>query len=357
MMRGWLLVPIALVAFVIVGLPLAAVTDSGVENDLRASLGLESIDCEATTDSDSEWREGAKLPLELDEPRATTIDGKIYLAGGITGIVQRPGRLLLEPSDRLLRFDPETEEYAELAPMPQPLNHIGVVAYGGDLYVAGGYGETLDENTSRAFYRYDVERDRWSRMPDLPEPRAAMGAGVVGNELILAGGARDGVPRADVFAFDFKTRLWSRLPDMPTPREHTGAIGLDGRLYVFGGRSPKSSAVSIAEDYDVAERRWRRLAPMPVGSGGLIVVAVGGHPVALGGGNDPAETVTPAVQEFAPASRRWTELPSLRTARHGHGAAVADGKIWVFGGSLCAYFNATDDVEWLPLARAVERSR
>jgi N-acetylneuraminic acid mutarotase len=350
-MRGWLLLPIALVACVVVGLPVAALTDSGVENELRGSLGFDTDDCTATVDLDSAWREGPELPLELDEPRAATIDGKIYLAGGITAITSLPGRLLLEPSALLLRFDPETERYEELAPMPRALNHIGVVAHGGNLYVLGGYGETLDENTASGFYRYDVDRNRWSRMPDLPEPRAAMAAGVVGDRLILAGGALDNVPMADVFAFDFGARRWSRLPDMPAPREHTGAVALGGKLYVFGGRSPKSSAVRTAAAYDVAKRRWQRLAPMPVASGGLIVVPVGNRPVALGGGNDLAETVTAAVQELAPASGRWTDLPGLRTARHGHGASVADGKIWVFGGSPCAYFNATDDVEWLPVPR------
>lgn len=351
-MRGWQLLPIALVALVVVALPVAAVTETGMEGEVKGALGVDSGECEPMTDPDSRWTEGPDLPLDLDEPRGATIGGKIYLAGGITGIDYiSDEKLLLDPSDQLWRFDPKTGEYAELAPLPRALNHMGVVAHDGDLYVLGGYGETLDVDTSDAFYRYEVGRDRWSRMPDMPRPVAAMAVAAIGDRLIVAGGARDNVPTADAFEFDFGSRRWSRLPSMPRPRDHTGSIAIGDTLYVLGGRTPKSFAVKTAESYDVERRRWNRLAPMPVGSGGLGVVAADGRLFAVGGGNDLAETVTGAVQELEPGSGEWTQLPSLRTPRHGHGTALADGKIWVFGGSPCAYFNATDGVEWLSVPR------
>jgi streptogramin lyase len=77
--------------------------------------------------------------------------------------------------------------------------------------------------------------------------------------------------------------------------------------------------------------------------------------VAIGGGNDEAGTVTGAVQAFDPKRGEWTRWPDLRTPRHGHGAEVADGRIWVFGGSACAYFNATERVESLPIPGPAER--
>ena len=351
-MRGRLLIPLALVLLVLVALPLAALTETGVEDEVRGALGVENVDCEPQTDEDSAWRQGPPLPFDLDEPRAATVGGQIYLAGGITDVRQVSDvKLLLDPSDQFHRFDPRSGTYEELAPVPRPLNHMAVVAHDGGVYVIGGYGESLDEGTSSGFYRYDVAGGRWSRLPDLPRPLAAMAAGVVGERLIVAGGARDSVPVSDAYAFDFASRRWSTLPDIPGPREHVGSVGLGGRLYVLGGRTPKSFAVKTAESYDVAARRWVSLPPMPVGSGGLGVVSVRGRPVAVAGGNDLAETVTGAVQELAPDGT-WEELPSLRTPRHGHATAVADGKIWVFGGSPCAYFNATDDVEWLPLTAA-----
>lgn len=349
-MRRWQLLPMAMIAAVLVLLPVAALTDSGLEQDFRKAAGLNTGECEPATNLDSPWRSGPDLPFPLDELRAATVDGEVYLVGGTTDLEELPnGRLLLEPTDVVLRFDPRTEEYEEMAPLPRPLNHIGVVAYGHRLYAVGGYGRTLDRDTSRALYRYDPARDRWTRLPDAPAGRAAMAAAVIGDRLIVAGGALDEVPVSDVVAFDFRTERWSRLPKMPDRREHVGAAALGDQLYVLGGRTGRRWAVEAATRYDAGAGSWTRLPPLPVGSGGLAVVAANGRVIALGGGNDGAGTVTGAVQQWIPGDDRWTRLPDMRTPRHGHAAAVAAGKIWAFGGSDCAYFAATDDVEWLPV--------
>lgn len=351
-MRRWYLVPLGIVLVVLVVLPVAALTDTGIEHDVREELGLDTGECAPMTNLDSAWSSDESLPYPLDEPRGVAIDGRIYVVGGITGLEQTAtGRLLLEPSNELTRFDPETETFDELAPLPEALNHIGVVSHDHALYVLGGYGRTLDTGTRAGFYRYDPEDDRWTRLPDLPEPRAAMAAGVVGDRLIVAGGAQDNVPRSDAFAFDFKTRRWTRLPDMPTRREHVGAAVAGDRLYVLGGRTPTSLAVDTVESYDVSERRWTRLPPMLTASGGLGVVTVDGEVIAVGGGDDGAATVTGAVQEWDPRTETWSYLPSMRTPRHGHATAAIGERIWVLGGSPCAYFNATDSVEEIDLSR------
>ena len=349
-MRRWHLVPLALILLVLIGLPVAALTDTGLEHELREDLGIATGECEPMTNPASAWRGDASLPYPLDEPRGAAIDGEVYLVGGITGLQQLPsGRLLLEPSDELTRFDPRTGTFTELAPMPRPANHIGVVGYDHRLYVLGGYGRTLDRRTSDAFYRYDPRTNRWSRMPDLPEPRAAMAVGVIGHELVLAGGAFDNKPQDDAWSFDFRTNRWSRLPEMLSRREHVGSAVVGDDLYVLGGRTPDTLAANTAEAYEAAERRWRRLPPMPVGAGGLQTIATEGDVIAIGGGDDGAGTVTGAVQEWEPDNERWELLPSMRTPRHGHAAAAVGRDIWVFGGSPCAYFNATDSVESLEL--------
>jgi hypothetical protein len=350
--RRQIAIPVALMALVVVILPLAAATDTGIEGEVRKVLGLDTGECIPTVDGSSPWRSGPSLPFDIDEPRTATLDGYVYLAGGIVGLEELPnGRLLLEPSDRFLRFDPRTGRYTELAHLPRPLSHLGIVGNGNDLYLVGGYGRTLDRHTSRAFYRYEPDRDRWTRMPDMPGPLAAMAVAMVGRRLIVAGGAENEVPVSHAYAYDFGTRRWSRLPDLPDRREHVGAAALEGDLYVLGGRSVRSFAVRSAASYDVAHRRWRRMPPLPVPTGGLAAVGDGRHILAIGGGDDGGETVTGAVQMWDPGRNQWRRLDDMRTARHGHGAAVADGKVWVFGGSLCAYFNATDQVEWLPLSK------
>lgn len=347
-MRSWTAVPIALIVLLLVALPVAALTDSEIERDFRRSVGLDTGVCEPIVNGDSAWESGPSLPYDLDEPRGVTIGGMVYLVGGITGLEEgEDGTLLLEPSNQLTRFDPRSGEYESLAPLPRPRNHIGVFAHEGDLYVLGGYSRRLDVGTSSDFFRYSPEQDRWTRMPDMPAPRAAMAAGVLGDRLVVAGGALDLRAKSDAFAFDFDSSRWSRLPSMPSRREHVGQAVVGDRLYVLGGRSETVTASKVTEVYDASEGRWERLPDMPQGTGGLIGVVVDGDVIAVGGGNDMAGTVTGAVQRWDPRERRWTRLSDLRTPRHGHAATVAEDRIWVFGGSPCAYFNATDSVESL----------
>lgn len=351
--RRTYLIPLGFVALAAVALPAAAFTETGIEHDVRKALGLETGQCEPSLNSASPWRPAAGLGYDLDEPRGTDLDGRVYLAGGITGLEPiGPDAALLEASDELTRFDPRGERYERLAPLPKPLNHIGVVAYRHRLYVLGGYGNRLNADTSDAFYRYDPDEDSWSRMPDMPVPRAAMAAGVIGHELIVAGGAFDNVAQSDAFAYDFRGGRWRRLPDMLSRREHVGATALGGRLYVFGGRMRHTLATDIAEEFDPARRRWRRLPPMPVPAGGLGVVGDDGEAIAVGGGDDGAQTVTDAVQAWDPRTERWSLLPAMRTPRHGQAVVSVGERIWTFGGSPCAYFNPTESAESLRLGRA-----
>jgi len=352
-MRGWQPIPIALVAAILVALPVAALTETGVEKDVKQALGFDSDRCQPPANLASLWDDGPALSSKRDEPRVAVIDGDAYLVGGTLEVVHSPGeRLLLTPSDQLTRFDPRTGAYTELAPLPEALNHMGVVAYRGEIYALGGYGERVDAHTGKKFFRYDPATNRWSRLPDMPEPRAAMAVGVVGGELIVAGGARDRIPLATTSAYDFEGGRWSRLPDMGSRREHVGDAVIGGKLYVLGGRAPQSLAVDTAERYDPAAERWEALPAMPVPVGGVAAVAARGDVIAIGGGDDGRGTVSGAVQEFDPTADEWSLLSGLRTARHGHGAASLGNRIWAFGGSDCAYYHGTDSVESLRLPEA-----
>jgi N-acetylneuraminic acid mutarotase len=331
-MRGWLAIPIAIVVALLVALPVAALTETGIEKDVKDVTGFEDESCDPPTNLASPWLEGPPLAEPRDEPRAIAIGERVYLVGGTVGIEElSPDHFLLDPTDELTRFDPDSGRYEEEATLPRPLNHVGLTAYRGDIF------------------RYDPDANRWSRLPDMPEPRAAGAVGVIDGRLIWAGGARSSVAKSDVFAYDFRTRRWSRLPSMHSRREHVGEAVLDGKLYVLGGRAPHSTAVDTAERLDPRTGSWERLPPMPVPSGGLAGVSIDDAVVAVAGGNDDAETVTGAVQKFDPETGKWRLLPALRTARHGHGAAVVDGEVWVFGGSQCAFFNPTDKVEHIRL--------
>ncbi len=355
-------IPAALIALVLIGLPLTQLTDTGVERSLKDTFGLTEPECEVDLADSRGWREIASLPDERDEPRAVGLDGQIYLAGGIDEILSYgersdvpgvPERVVVEPLANFTRFDPRSGTYTELAPLPEPLNHLGLETYEGDIYAVGGHGDELwGADPKDGFYRYSVADDRWTRLAPLPTPRGGFAAGIVGDRLYVAGGMANGTALTTVEAYDFGDRRWHRVADMPGPREHVAEAPLDGRLYVLGGRNRHTDKLPDALRYDPRTDEWERLPDLPVASGGLDAVAFDGAVIGIGGGDDRGRTVTPAVQRFDPEEGQWTSWPRMRTARHGFAAAVLGDRIYTFGGSKCALFAPTNLVEEFQPPRA-----
>jgi hypothetical protein len=341
----------------VVGVPLAQLTETAPERTLKdlLDLGPEGpVNCWSSAPSPG-WSAAAPLPRPRDEPRAATVDGLVYLAGGIDRILEYgepsdvpgvPERVEVAASDELLRLDPATGRYERLPSLPEPLNHIGFVAYRGDLYAVGGFGELLwGLETKSALYRYSPATRTWTELPSMRRGRGAVAAGVVGDRLIVAGGLVLGRPVTTVEVYDFKAQRWSTAAPLPAPREHAAGAVLDGRFYVIGGRNARTDSLATVERYDPALDRWERVADLPVPSGGLEAVAFDGRIIAMGGGDDRRRFVTPAVQQFDPASGEWTELPRMRSPRHGFAATVVGDRIYTAGGSRCPLFSATDTVD------------
>jgi Kelch motif len=350
--------PLAFVGLVLSAGLVAGLTDTTAERWLKRELGLPHT-CIPETSESAGWRAEDPLPAPIDEPRAVTIAGRIYVAGGIAEILfpeeesddpGAPARVPVRSVRDFTRYDPRSGRFEPLAPMPEALNHIGLVKHGDDIYAVGGHGERLYGGDARAaLFRYSLAQDRWTRLPDMPTPRGALAVGVIGDRLYAAGGMTSGRPLgrpvAALEVFDFERRRWSRGPDMPAPREHVAGAVAGGRLYVLGGRNVSTDSLPAATRFSPATGRWEELPPLRVPSGGLEGLAVDDDVVVMGGGDDRRGTVTGAVQRFDTASGRWSALPDMRTPRHGFAAALVGDRIYTMGGSPCAMFAASDTIE------------
>ena len=355
-LRFWL--PLAVIAAGLALVPVVALTETSVETRFKQAAGLPHR-CLPDTQDEPGWRAEASMPLDTDEPRAVTVGGKVYLAGGIASIdypeeeltgPDAQARVPVTSMKTFRRFDPASGRYETLAPMPEALNHIGLVADGDDIYVVGGHGNRLYGGDVRnSLFRYSVAEDRWTRLADMPTARGALAVGIIEGKLYAAGGMTSGRPLGHAVrtleVYDIATDRWSRGPDMPTAREHIGGTVLDGRLYVLGGRDARSDALGTATRFDPESGEWESLPPLRVAAGGLEAVNEDGAVLALGGGDDRGGTVTGAVQRFEPSEDRWRVVSRMRTPRHGFAATVVGSRIYTFGGSPCALFAASKFAE------------
>jgi non-specific serine/threonine protein kinase len=284
------------------------------------------------------WRLLPPDPYKRDELRAAAIGDTIYLANG-----HGPKT---ESISLVETYDVRSRRYGTAPPTPVPLDHAGMVTYGGDLYLIGGY---VNGKESNRLFRYSPATHRWTELRGMGVARGAFATAVIGDRLYVAGGSEeiDGTPTGVLEIYDFKSGRWTQGPDMPTPAQHNAGAAVDGKFYAVGGRRVGDLSLAVAERFDPVTGRWEELPPLPLGAGGLAAVAAGGRLLAIAGGDDHEGWVTPAVWAFDPAAGRWGRLPNLRVARHGHAATVARDRVYVFGGSPCARYGRTGAAESL----------
>lgn len=266
-----------------------------------------------------------------------SVGGKGYLMGG-RGV---------KPVEE---FDPETRSWRKLGPTPLEMHHFQPVAHGNRIYVLTAMtGKYPTETPLDSVYVFDPASDAWQRGPEIPPERrrGAAGAVVHDGKFYLACGIVNGhtsgtVPWFD--EFDPASNTWRQLPDAPRARDHFSAVVSQGRLYLVGGRDTSyheagnftaffGAVIPQVDVYDFSSGEWTTLPqhlPVPTAAGGLVE---SGGAIYYFGGETDQDLAHAETQRLDPGTGEWGLVAPLRRGRHGGGAAVLDGRIYVAAGS------------------------
>jgi N-acetylneuraminic acid mutarotase len=295
------------------------------------------------------WETRAPVPDPRTEVSVAAIDSVVYLLGGFGPNGRRPGGGPRPAAPRtMLAYDPAADRWTVASEIPEGVNHAGLAALGGKLYIIGGFREHTFSPTG-AVRIYDPATRIWRDGAPMLTPRGALAVAVAGGRIHAIGGNAaegaglaphdHGAPREDNSVathevYDPATDTWTRLAPMPTPRNHLGAATVGGKIQAVGGRVGGDMELTTHEIFDPATGSWTEGPPLPTGRSGIAVVAHRGMVYVFGG-----ETVRligsrtfDAAERYDPAAGRWERLPPMPTARHGLGAASLGGAIHVLSG-------------------------
>jgi N-acetylneuraminic acid mutarotase len=282
--------------------------------------------------SETSWSTGASMPTPREELSGAVLGDKIYLVGGSDDT--RNGI-----TDSVDTYDPRTNQWDSIAPIPEARDHIGVASYDGKLYAVGGFN-SKDIPTDQLLI-YDPRTDRWDEGKPMPTPRGALSAEFVNGTLYAIGGVDNTHNVVSINeAYDPITDTWTQKSSMPTARHHLTSSVVDGKIYAIGGRllgngipRPVNEALSNFNDnemYDPKQDKWTVLAPMPSKRSGLTSAAVNSSIYVLGGqGLDGALDNN---ERYDTEINGWSTEDALPTPRLGLDAAAVDGKIYAIGG-------------------------
>jgi N-acetylneuraminic acid mutarotase len=278
------------------------------------------------------WISLAPLQTARQELAVAAANGRLYAIGGISG------NSVLSSVEE---YDPPTNRWRFVAPLPETLHHPAAAVVDDIIYVIGGY-RTLAFDPTSAVYRYDPRSDLWTRVASLPSPRGALAAAVIDGRIYAVGGNPGGNA---LTMYDPMADRWTSLAAMPTAREHLAAVAAGGKLYVAGGRQPRN--VAALEVYDPATDRWGALSPLPTARSGLAAAVTGARMYVFGGEGNPFSPtgVFEQNEAYDIGSDTWRTDTAMPTPRHGIGAAVIDDRIYIPGGAILQGFGAINTNE------------
>jgi N-acetylneuraminic acid mutarotase len=267
------------------------------------------------------WSQLASMPTARSENTAAVIGQLIYVAGGFGG------------EQSLEAYDTTINTWKVHADLPEPRHHLMSAAFDGKVYIFGGASSLVNWTPRPEAWVYDPSADAWQEIASMPEPRLAGAAVTLGKFVYIVGGTggSDALLR-----YDPARDEWTNLASLSESREHTAATVLDEKIYALGGRWSDMGELTSVEVYDAATDSWTSAPPLQTARGGFAAVSSGGKIYALGGEVLTGENrALASVEVFDPAQGRgaWEFGPDLPLPLHGVPAVDVDGTIYVLGGA------------------------
>jgi N-acetylneuraminic acid mutarotase len=301
------------------------------------------------------WSRAAPFPEASEELYGVAAGDKFYAFGGLA-----PGWV---PKGMMYEYDPANDSWTKKKTMALALHHPAWVELNGKIYLFGGFvkpekGPTAWQPIDNA-WEYDPATDSWKALAPMPSKRGAAVAAVVGGKIYVIGGAglhpgsketvlHPARPHRSVDTnevYDPATNTWEKRQTMPTARNHASVGVVNNKIYVIGGRIgaafiTKALNTGIVEEYDPATDQWGvvkagMLNPRSASAYGTYkgkIYVAGGEERS----NGPWQRTFRAVEAYDPRTNTWSMLPDMTFPRHGLAGAILNGKFHLASGDAAS---------------------
>jgi sporulation and spore germination protein/galactose oxidase-like protein len=197
------------------------------------------------------WRKVAPSPLAGSQHPIGAWTGRelVVFVGGLDPNGKPwPTRLA-----RAAAYNPATNTWRRIAPLPAARDGANVVWDGSEVLVVGGSAAARDGHAPVAAtvgFAYNPASNRWRRLPPMESGRVGAAAVWTGAQLLVWGGSQTaggGLPVIPPhgLAYDPKANRWSTLPQAPlVGRLDPTGVWTGSALIVWGGDKPATPAGS-----------------------------------------------------------------------------------------------------------------
>jgi N-acetylneuraminic acid mutarotase len=262
----------------------------------------------------------------------STSSGLLIALGGTTTTIA--GTLLAASTAQL--YDPATQTWSALPPLPTPRYFLGAALLDGILYAPGGV-RADGSGVTNVVEAYDLAQGlsgQWTTLPPLPVAQETLGvvAAACGKVFVVGGFLGNyptGRPLDTVYAYAPAARQWDPYPPLPVARETAAVVECYGKLLTFGGYTGRQCLVDVAE-LDPLARTWTAKAPMPAPRAGHGAAVSGDRVYVMAGFSNGAFLRT--VDSYEPLANTWRAELALPVARHLTQAGASGMRLFNLGG-------------------------
>jgi hypothetical protein len=294
----------------------------------------------------AQWTNGPALQnARQDNAAATGPDGKIYVAGGVSGLSSINSVEVLDPLT--------SNTWSSVAAMSTNRARFALV-FGADgyLYAIGGLS---GNNSLTSVERYNTATNTWQTMASMNTSRCqhAAAVGPDGRIYVIGGytsptgtGNHNSVEVFNPPSTTFPLGQWVAAPSMVNARaNHHAVTGIDGNIYVFDGGSGNGWEVFNGTSWTDMGNAIYSIGPFEsvTAPDGLIYQL--GYDAGIFNGSKKVTTYDASGQtsNTSPDLLQGRAVPG--------GAACAEGRIYVSGGYRKSY-GTMNFVEYLPGLKA-----
>lgn len=277
---------------------------------------------------------------------AAALDGRIYIMGGRQSEHH-------DALDVVEIYDPATDTW-ETAPEPTREKRVNaaVVVYDGKIWLIGGrHGDDVLDDVEIL----DPATGRWDEGPELKKAREGLAAVVLNGTIYVVGGfGKNATPVPEVEYFAVSEEKWKVSGDWQpiVPRVATATVAVRDTAFTMGGVSVVP--IALVERYHPGSGVALR-PQMLISRADFAAEALGDTIYVFGGFGrlQGSRRLIEEVEQYVPATGRWSVVATLSEPREGLAAAAVGRKVYLFGGRTTDGAATSQAEEFSPLITSV----
>ncbi len=272
------------------------------------------------------WKKLASLPEGYSGGEAITLNNEIYFITGRTKTTRS--------SAAFYKFNSNKNLWTKLADIPNPATNFALAAVNEKIYAIGG-DQFQDANRE-----YDPKTNTWRLLEPMPTARQHVKCGVYEGKIYIPGGLtswKNITQKHEVY--DVSSDSWLEKTAAPYLVQNASVVTIDSLIYVIGGAGAEENIwgdVWKVETYNTITDKWKHISDLPQLLFGTAAVVVNKEIIILGGQTliDGKDDTSKKIFIYKPESDQWIETSPLPIKNVFFACTTIGNKVYVIGGTV-----------------------